>query len=149
MLGTTAGESLTVYDLLNPIQIRKRLLVRLISEPDDEQKLPCGGHFKLNVIEKLPVFFDQFTDSGISFGVFSLVEKPLVVIEILSGVDTHELNVRLRGEKLCQLMNFLRDARSLQNRNICRRNNEVRQLAVTVRLDSIARKVLDAKQILR
>ena len=83
MFSTSAGESLTVYDFLNPIQIRERLLVRLISEPDDKQKLPCGGHFKLNIIEKLPVFFEQFTDGRVSLSVFPLVEKPFVVIEIL------------------------------------------------------------------
>ena len=149
MFSPSAGEPLTVYDFLNAIEIRERLLVRLISEPDDEQKLPRGGHFKLNVIEKLPVFFEQFTDSGICFSVFSLVEKPLVVVKVLSGINAHELNVGLRGEKLCQLMNLLRDTRPRQNRDVCRRNNEVRQLAVTVRLDSIARKMFDTEQILR
>lgn len=110
MLSPSAGEPLTVYDFLNPIQIRERLLVRLISEPDNEQKLPRGGHFKLNVIEKLPVFFEQFTNGWVSLSILSIVKKPLVVIEILSGVNAHELNVGLCGEKLCQIMNLLRDA---------------------------------------
>ena len=143
-VGSAAVESLLVYAFLDTIEQRKGLLVRFISEPYNEQKLPGCAHLYLDIIKERFVFQKQFAYLSVRFVIEPLVKVQFVVIKVLPRIYADDLEIWLRGKECHQVFYFLRNGDSGQHRNVRRGHHIEHDLAVSVCLYAVPRKAFYA-----
>ena len=149
LLGAGAIEALLVNAFLNAVERRERLLIGFVSHPYGKQELPRRRHLHLNFIQKHLVTFQQFSDQRVGFILQTCIQIQLVVIEVLPRIQADDLDIRLYGQKLHQLLDLLPYTDSAQHRDVGRFYEEIHDFSVPIRLDTVAGKTLDSKHGLR
>ena len=90
-----AGDALLTDAFFYSVQSGKGFFVRFISQTYCKNEFSCRGHLHLNLIKKIPVILEQFTNHGIGFFREPRIKIQLVVFKALPRVGAYDFHIGL------------------------------------------------------
>ena len=93
-------------DLTHRVRIRENLRCFQTFAPCDKYKLPRRGKFRLNLVEKRRILFQQHFYLRVRLNVYPFLQIHLIIVETLRRVDAYDFHIRRGGQRKSEFPYF-------------------------------------------